>query len=91
MTMGWGKKLSKKDGYPSAEAEVRRRLTWRMMLLSVSPVPFLFVLLLFLYCFIQSNRASIMSLQRQNRVLDERLRVIEQRLEMGRDAKRGEL
>ena len=40
---------------------------------------------------IESVHASVRSLQRQNRVLDERLRVIEQRLEMGRDAKRGEL
>ena len=63
------------------------------------PVPLLLLLLFFLYCCMQIEkwsemervRASVRSLQRQNRVLDERLRVIEQRLEMGRDAKRGEL
>ena len=40
---------------------------------------------------IGSDRAPVRSLQRQNRVLGERLRIIEQRLEIDRDAKRGEL
>lgn len=40
---------------------------------------------------IGNDRASIRSLQRQNRAIDERLRIIEQRLEMDRDAKRGDL
>lgn len=40
---------------------------------------------------IESVHASVRSLQRQNRVLGERLRIIEQRLEIDRDAKRGEL
>ncbi len=39
----------------------------------------------------ESVRASVRSLQRQNRAIDERLRIIEQRLEMDRDAKRGDL
>ena len=39
----------------------------------------------------ESVHASVRSLQRQNRVLGERLRIIEQRLEIDRDAKRGEL
>ena len=81
------------------EAEVRRRRTWRIMMCAALPVPLLLLLLFYLYCCMQIEkwseiervRASVRSLQRQNRVLDERLRVIEQRLEMGRDAKRGEL
>lgn len=39
---------------------------------------------------IGSDRASVRSLQRQNRVLGERLRLIELRLEIDRDAKRGD-
>lgn len=88
-----------KEMLGKVEAEVRRRLTWRIMMCAALPVPLLLLLLFFLYCCMQIEqgfevervRASVRSLQRQNRVLDERLRVIEQRLEMGRDAKRGEL
>ena len=100
MLMEWTKRLFVKRGKCSpVEAEVRRRLTWRIMMCAALPVPLLLLLLFFLYCCMQIEqgfevervRASVRSLQRQNRVLDERLRVIEQRLEMGRDAKRGEL
>lgn len=80
MAMRWCRMLLRKGGHPSVEDEVRRRLTWRMRLLAFSPVPLLLVLLLFLYCFMQSNRASIRSLQRQNRTLGERLRLVERRL-----------
>ena len=80
MVMRWCRMLLRKGGHPSVEDEVRRRLTWRMRLLAFSPVPLLLVLLLFLYCFMQSNRASIRSLQRQNRTLGERLRLVERRL-----------
>lgn len=80
------------------EAEVRRRRTWRIMMCAALPVPLLLLLLFFLYCCMQIEqgfevervRASVRSLQRQNRVLGERLRIIEQRLEIDRDAKRGE-
>ena len=41
--------------------------------------------------FIGSDRASVRSLQRQNRAIDERLCVVEQRLEIDRDAKSGDL
>lgn len=81
------------------EAEVRRRLTWRIMMCAALPVPLLLLLLFSLYCCMQIEqgfevervRASVRSLQRQNRVFGERLRVIEQRLEIDREAKRGEL
>ena len=81
------------------EAEVRRRRTWRIMMCAALPVPLLLLLLFYLYCCMQIEkwseiervRASVRSLQRQNRAIDERLRIIEQRLEMDRDAKRGDL
>ena len=100
MLMEWTKRLFLKWGKCSpVEAEVRRRLTWRVMICAAMPVPLLLLLLFYLYCCMQiekwseieSVRASVRSLQRQNRAIDERLRIIEQRLEMDRDAKRGDL
>ena len=99
MLMEWTKRLFLKWGKCSpVEAEVRRRLTWRVMICAAMPVPLLLLILFFLYCCMQIEqgseiervRASVRSLQRQNKVLGERLRLIEQRLEMDRDAKRGE-
>ena len=99
MLMEWTKRLFLKWGKCSpVEAEVRRRLTWRVMICAAMPVPLLLLILFFLYCCMQIEqgseiervRASVRSLQRQNRMLEERLCVVEQRLEMDRDAKRGE-
>lgn len=99
MKKGWLKRLFGREGRSPVEAEVRRRLTWRIMMCAALPVPLLLLLLFSLYCCMQIKqgfevervRASVRSLQRQNRVLDERLRVVEQQLEIDRDAKRGEL
>ena len=99
MKKGWIKRLVGRNGCSPVEAEVRRRLTWQIMMCAALPVPLLLLLLFYLYCCMQIEkwseiervRASVRSLQRQNRVLDERLRVVEQQLEIDRDAKRGEL
>jgi len=48
------------------EQEIRRRLTWRMVLLSVAPVPCLMLLMYFLYCFIRLNTQTIDILLKQN-------------------------
>ena len=50
----------------SVEQEIRRRLTWRMALLSVAPVPCLMLLMYFLYCFIRLNTQTIDILLKQN-------------------------
>lgn len=99
MKKGWIKRLVGRNGCSPVEAEVRRRLTWQIMMCAALPVPLLLLLLFSLYCCMQIEqgfevervRASVRSLQRQNRVFGERLRVIEQRLEIDREAKRGEL
>ena len=48
------------------EREVRRRLTWRVILMSVSPFPLLLLLLYFLYCHVKINRESINELRQRN-------------------------
>ena len=99
MLMEWTKRLFVKRGKCSpVEAEVRRRLTWRIMMCAALPVPLLLLILFTLYCCMQIKqgfeiervRASVRWLQRQDRAIDERLRIIEQRLEMDGNAKRGE-
>ena len=48
------------------EQEIRRHLTWRVMLLSMAPVPCLMLLMYFLYCFIRLNTQTIDILLKQN-------------------------
>ena len=48
------------------EREVRRRLTWRMVLLSLAPVPCVLLLMNFLYCLICLNTQTIEILLKKN-------------------------
>ena len=62
------------------ELAVRRCLTWRIILLTLAPLPLLLLLIHFLYCLIQLNRGSIDTLWEQNQKLSEKLHVIEGRI-----------
>ena len=62
------------------EREVRRRLTWRVILLSVSPLPLLFLLLYFLYCHVKINHESINELRQRNIEILNQLHAMEIRL-----------
>ncbi len=64
----------------AVEREVRRRLTWRVILLAASPLPLLLFLIYVLYCFMQMNRASIDDLRQRNVELLRRLYDLEQRI-----------
>lgn len=62
------------------EREVRRRLTWRIIWLSLSPLPFLFLLIISLYYFIRLNAGSIAVLFDQNCKITAKLLAIENEL-----------
>lgn len=74
------KKLFSSKECSPVEREVRRRLTWRIILLSLSPLPFLFLLIISLYYFIRLNTGSIAVLFDQNRKITARLLAIENEL-----------
>ena len=48
------------------EREVRRRLTWRVILLAISPLPLLLLLIHFLYLRVMFNSESIIDLRDRN-------------------------
>ena len=62
------------------EREVRHRLTWRVILLSVSPLPLLLLLLYFLYYHVKINRESINELRQRNIEILNQLHSLEIRL-----------
>ena len=62
------------------ECEVRRRLTWRMVLLSVLPLPLVFLLMYFLYCYVNMKYFTVELLQERSYKLERRIRTLEQRL-----------
>lgn len=62
------------------EREVRRRLTWRIILLSLFPLPFLSLIIIWLCCLIQLNAGSIDTLLNQNCKITSRLCSIENEL-----------
>lgn len=75
------------DRESPVEREVRRRLTWRVIMLSLSPVPLLLLLIYFIYLLAISNHESISDLHKRNmnlarriKCLEEEIRQIQQRL-----------
>ncbi len=70
------------------EREVRHRLTWRVIMLSLSPMPLLLLLIYFIYCLAISNHESIVDIYERNvkfarrlKSLEEEIRQIRQRLD----------
>lgn len=68
------------------EREVRRRLTWRIILLSLFPLPFLSLIIIWLCCLIQLNAGSIDTLLNQNCKITSRLCSIENELRKLKEA-----
>ena len=69
------------------EREVRRRLTWRVILLAISPLPFLLLLIHFLYLRVMFNSESIIDLRDRNvntairiKCLEEKMQQIQEKL-----------
>ena len=62
------------------EHEVKKRLTWRIILLSTSPVPFVLLLIYFLYCYVQMRCINVDYLENRHIDIERRLRVLEQKL-----------
>ena len=60
------------------ENEVRKRLTWRLIILAISPLPLVLLLIYFLYCYIQIQCLPVDYLLKHNADVERRLRVIEQ-------------
>ena len=62
------------------EHEVRKRLTWRMILLAMSPVPFVLLLIYFLYCYVQMRCLNVDYLENRHLDMERRIRVLERQL-----------
>ena len=62
------------------EHEVRKRLTWRMILLAMSPVPFVLLLIYFLYCYVQMRCLNMDYLENRHLDMERRIRVLERQL-----------
>lgn len=65
------------------EHEVRKRLTWRMILLAMSPVPFVLLLIYFLYCYVQMRCLNVDYLENRHLDMERRIRVLEQQVKSG--------
>ena len=63
------------------EREVRRRLTWRVILLAISPLPFLLLLIHFLYLRVMFNSESIIDLHDRNVNAATRIKCLEEKMQ----------
>ena len=68
------------DRHSPVEREVRRRLTWRVIMLSISPLPFLLVLIYFIHFLAMSNHESICDLYESDVNLAKRLKCLEEKV-----------
>ena len=73
-------KLFSNGNCSPVEQEIRRRVTWRIILLSLFPLPFVLSLILSLYCLIHLNTESIDVLLGQDCKIISKLCVIENEL-----------
>ena len=69
------------DRQSPVEREVRRRLTWRVIMLAVSPLPFLLVLIYFIYFLAMSNHESIVDLYECDVKFARRLKCLEEKMQ----------
>jgi hypothetical protein len=63
------------------EREVRRRLTWRVILLAISPLPLLLLLIHFLYLRVMFNSESIIDLHDRNVNAATRIKCLEEKMQ----------
>ena len=66
------------DRQSPVEREISRRLTWRVIMLSVAPLPFLLVLIYFIYFLAMSNHESAIDLYECNVKFARRLKCLEE-------------
>lgn len=69
------------------EHEVRKRLTWRMILLTLSHLPLVLLLIYFLYCYVQMRFFTVEYLQKRYFDVERRLRALEQKLNVDNHSK----
>lgn len=69
------------DRQSPVEREVRRRLTWRVIMLSVSPLPLLLMLIYFIYLLAMSNHESICDLYDRNVEFARKLKGLEEKVQ----------
>lgn len=69
------------------EHEVRKRLTWRMIIIAISPLPLMLLLICFLYYYIQLQCLPVDDLLVQYVDVERRLRVLEQKLNVDNHSK----
>ena len=74
------KRLFSKAECSPFEREVRRRLTWRVILLAMSPLPLLLLLIHFLYLRVMFNSDSIIDLHDQNVNTARRIKCLEEKV-----------
>ena len=63
------------------EREVRRRLTWRVILLAISPLSLLLLLIHFLYLRVMFNSESIIDLHDRNVNAATRIKCLEEKMQ----------
>lgn len=69
------------DRRSPVEREVRRRLTWRVILLAISPLPFLLLLIHFIYYLAMSNHESISDLYERDVKFARRIKCLEEKVQ----------
>ena len=75
------KRLFSKAECSPFEREVRRRLTWRVILLAMSPLPLLLLLIHFLYLRVMFNSDSIIDLHDRNVNTARRIKCLEEKVQ----------
>lgn len=69
------------------EREVRKRFSWRLILLTLSHLPLVLLLIYFLYCYVQMRFFTVEYLQKRYFDVERRLRLLEQKLNVDNHSK----
>lgn len=81
------RKLFSEDATPPVEREVRKRFSWRLILLTLSHLPLVLLLIYFLYCYVQMRFFTVEYLQKRYFDVERRLRLLEQKLNVDNHSK----
>ena len=74
-------KLIPNNSPSQVEREVRARMTWRIVLIAISPLPFLLLIIYILYRIAVFNSESIIELHGRNVEMSRRLKCLEKSMQ----------
>ena len=69
------------DANSPIEREVRKRFSWRLIMLTLSPLPLVLLLIYVLYCYVQMRFFTLEYLQSRYVDVESRLHALEQRMD----------